>query len=126
LSKQYNETIKLEGNVNKENIEEIINAIDNSVNKVIITSGGGEVVSNIRLAKLIREKGIEIEVDGYCMSSCFNYIFLASVKRSIQNSAVLEFHGGVETTLAKESLPDFILRLSLSPLNVPIAVNYLV
>ena len=33
LSKQDNETLRLEGNVNKENIEEIINAIGNRINK---------------------------------------------------------------------------------------------
>ncbi len=110
LDKLDSNTLRLIGNINKENIEEILNYLDSDINKIVITSGGGEVTSNIRFGNLIRSKGIAVEVEEYCMSSCFNYVFLAASSKKIRKNSLIGFHGGVETTMAEISLPDFILR----------------
>ena len=91
-------TLRIVGDVEPETEKDIMHAIERGITKILITSGGGEVRTNIRIAKVIRGKGIKLEVVDYCMSSCFNYLFLAAKERNIRANSVLGFHGTAETS----------------------------
>ena len=94
-------TLRLVGYVDGLTVQQIVNAIDENINTIVITSGGGEVMANIRLARLIRERGIRLEVADYCLSSCFNYLFLAAVDKTVQENSVLGFHGSVDNAVPR-------------------------
>jgi hypothetical protein len=100
--------LRIIGDVDPETEKDIMHAIERGVTKILITSGGGEVKANIRVAMAIREKGIRLEVVDYCMSSCFNYLFLAAKERNIQPNSVLGFHGTAET-----SVPGLVKKIGL-------------
>jgi ATP-dependent protease ClpP protease subunit len=100
--------LRIIGSIYLSNIDDVMNKIDNNpqITRLIITSGGGEVRSNIKLAHVLKDKKIAIEVVDYCLSSCFNYLFLASPERTISPHSVLGFHG-----IATTSFP-FVYRIS--------------
>jgi ClpP class serine protease len=104
---QNDTSLRLIGSINRQNIDAVLEKIKNSpnINKLIITSGGGEVSSNIKVAYLLKERAMAIEVVDYCLSSCFNYLFLAASSRTIRPHSVLGFHG-----IATTSFP-FVARV---------------
>ena len=63
------------------------------INRLMITSSGGEVDAAIKLALWVFENNIDIEVPEYCLSSCANYIFTAARNKIIHEGAVVAWHG---------------------------------
>jgi len=62
--------------------------------RVIVNSGGGDVAAAIRIADDFRVRGIELVVDGYCLSSCANYWALAAPRVRL-SGGVVGFHGNL-------------------------------
>jgi len=62
--------------------------------RVIVNSGGGDVAAAIRIADDFRVRGIELVVDGYCLSSCANYWALAAPRVRLSDG-VVGFHGNL-------------------------------
>ena len=44
--------------------------------KIVISSEGGVVDSGMDMGDYIHKNGIDVEVDGICLSSCANYIWV--------------------------------------------------
>ena len=65
-----------------------------SINRVLIKSNGGATATSLQIAEWIEEYGLDVEVDGDCISSCANYIFVAGRNRVLPKLAILGFHGG--------------------------------
>lgn len=59
-----------------------------------IRSKGGPVKAGIPLGRWVRERGLDIKVMEYCMSSCANYVFPAARRKVVSNFAVIGYHGG--------------------------------
>ena len=59
-----------------------------------IRSKGGPVTAGIPLGRWVRERGLDIKVMEYCMSSCANYVFPAARRKVVSNFAVIGYHGG--------------------------------
>lgn len=59
-----------------------------------IRSGGGPVTAGMPLGRWVRERGLDIKVLEYCMSSCANYVFPAARRKVVSNFAVIGYHGG--------------------------------
>ena len=64
-----------------------------SVKRLVITSVGGEVKAAIALGQWVFQQGLSLEVDGYCLSSCANYVFPAARHKTIRKGAVVAWHG---------------------------------
>nr|WP_295786998.1 hypothetical protein [Rhodoferax sp.] len=65
-----------------------------SVDRVIISSGGGRMLAAIIIANWIHDKKLDVEIQKFCVSSCANYIFPAGRKKTIADGALLIWHGG--------------------------------
>jgi hypothetical protein len=63
------------------------------VERLVIDSSGGEVVAGIALGRWVYENKLDVGVDGYCLSSCANYVFPAGRKKTILPGAVVAWHG---------------------------------
>lgn len=82
------------GEINEKQNRKLFGKVANSViNRLIITSSGGEVVAGIELGKWIHDRGIDVEVVDYCLSSCANYVFTAGRKKTINDGAIVAWHG---------------------------------
>lgn len=65
-----------------------------SVTGVRIRSEGGATVTALEMAEEIERRALQVVVDGYCLSSCANYIYVAGRSRKVLPDSVLGFHGG--------------------------------
>ena len=60
------------------------------VRELIVNSFGGDETSALQIAQQIRQRHIDIVVDGVCAGACASYIFVAGINRTLQpDSAVI-------------------------------------
>ncbi|MCV2350661.1 hypothetical protein [Paucibacter sp. Y2R2-4] len=62
---------------------------------LVMASGGGDVDAAIEIAEIVFRRGINVEVQVMCMSSCANYIFPAGRTKTIAPGAIVGWHGNV-------------------------------
>ena len=63
------------------------------VNRLVITSSGGEVEAGIALGLWVFDHKLDIEIPEYCLSSCANYVFPAGKDKTIGAGAIVAWHG---------------------------------
>lgn len=63
------------------------------VRRLVVRSQGGDLRAAMRLGRRIHARGLDVEVDGYCLSACANYVFTAGRHKRIQAGAVVAWHG---------------------------------
>ena len=87
------ETLRFTGIIENQSFIEFQQKIDSHVNSIQLNSGGGKVKAALQIAKEIRDRKLSVSVEGFCISSCANYLFLAGVKKTI--SGIVGFHGSL-------------------------------
>lgn len=106
--------LRLDGHINSETADEFIEKFDAKVRVVELNSRGGDVKAGLAIAERLAAADIDVVVDGYCLSSCANYLFVAGRHKEILRGIVgyhgsaggcIKAKGGVENWL-KESSPD--------------------
>ena len=60
---------------------------------ITVESYGGKTVSGYRIAKILRQKGLGVEVRHLCLSACAGMIFVGAPQRRILPGGVVAFHG---------------------------------
>lgn len=116
-----NGTLVYDGALRPDSLERIQAVLGPArVTKLIIRSGGGEVIGAMKVARWVRDSGLDVEVDGMCFSSCANYIFPAGRHKYIVGEGIVGWHGTIEHLVYKheqgidkvdaETLP-FILQI---------------
>lgn len=63
------------------------------IDKIYISSRGGDVASGIDMGLIVYESRIDVVVDDICASSCANYIFPAASEKYIKKDSLLVWHG---------------------------------
>ncbi|RUL78205.1 hypothetical protein [Dyella choica] len=87
-------SIELRGDIEKNSYNEYLKVANGEFSKVILHSGGGYPSVALRIAENIADrKGVEIKVDGACLSACANYLALAGSRLDVDCHSVLGFHG---------------------------------
>ncbi|WP_162593313.1 hypothetical protein [Variovorax sp. PBL-E5] len=66
------------------------------ITKLVIDSVGGEPIAAIRLGTWLNAKGITIQIEKRCLSSCANYVFIGARKKIVLSPGVVAWHGGAE------------------------------
>lgn len=61
--------------------------------RLSITSSGGDVAAAIALGEWVFAQRLDVEVPDYCLSSCANYVFPAGRRKIIRAAAVVAWHG---------------------------------
>jgi hypothetical protein len=92
--------LTVKGLLSPESVDEVIRKIDRNTTAVHITSEGGDAIAAIKLADAIRSGHLDVRVEGYCYSSCANYVFLAARNKVLAPGAVLGFHGAPYSLLS--------------------------
>lgn len=101
-------SILLSGGINDGSAEQLDQALEAApaVTTVVLSSGGGWVREGKMLADVIRQRGLNTYVEGYCASAC-TIAFLAGKERAAAPSAKIGFHasrsiGSSEATYSPE------------------------
>lgn len=88
-------TIYFDGLLDVKSADLILRYLKSGANKLRVRSFGGDAESGLRVGLVISELNINVEVSGYCMSACANYLFLAARSKSLKKNSILGFHGGL-------------------------------
>ena len=70
----------------------------------MVNSGGGDVSAALDIADRILKNHLNIIVDGICISSCANYMFVVGASKIVTSGSLLGFHGGPAQTM------DFVFK----------------
>ena len=115
-------TLKYIGESGNDLLECLNKNIDKNIYKLIITSNGGDVVTSVFAATIIKIYNIRVDVLGVCISSCANYIATATPYLTIRDFSILGLHGGskpVSDEDVEKLLPrgEFTLRSTSEEIN---------
>lgn len=72
---------------------------ENPRSVIVAKSEGGDVRVALAIGEMISGSEISLIVDGYCLSSCANYILPAAKYKYILNDAIVGWHGGPARTV---------------------------
>lgn len=75
-------------------------ALEHGVRTIRITSGGGDILPALSLARDIHRHHATVIVEGICGGACANYLFLAAAKRTVRPGALVIFSGTDSARLA--------------------------
>ncbi len=93
-------TVVFQGLIYAATADEFVRAVEqHGANRVLIASGGGHVAPALRMARVIHDRGMDVEVFGQCFSSCANYIFPAGKNKSITALGLVGWHGNMQHLL---------------------------
>lgn len=93
-------TVVFQGLIDANAADEFASAVEqHGANRLLIASGGGHVAPALRMARLIHDRGMDVEVFGQCFSSCANYIFPAGKNKSITALGLVGWHGNMQHLL---------------------------
>lgn len=67
-----------------------------TIDTLVVDSGGGEIVTGMDFGYWALERGLNVMVDGVCLSSCANYVFTAGRSKTILPGSVVGWHGSAE------------------------------
>jgi ATP-dependent protease ClpP protease subunit len=88
-------TLHLQGRIQAGDDIAFRQAVTDQVDTVVVNSGGGDVIPALRMAEVIRARKLRVVVDGACVSSCANYLFVAGLRQEVRPNSVVLWHGGV-------------------------------
>lgn len=108
-------TLKISGPIFESMFRHINDVLTPQTSIIQIDSEGGDTAEALNIAELMKARKIELVVDGVCLSSCANYLFVAAETRKILSGSVVGWHGGYSNakTVFKEDLVDVIRRHAL-------------
>lgn len=101
-----NSTIYYDGWLAKPAIEKMFTLYKKAKSKptkLVINSEGGAIELGMEVGEWVYDNKLDVQVDGYCVSSCANYIFPAGKNKYLANRAIIGFHGGASSLSFDES-----------------------
>lgn len=61
---------------------------------LVVRSGGGDVSRGLEIGEAVAASQVTVVVDGFCISSCANWLFLGAPKKVVLPHSVVLWHGG--------------------------------
>ncbi|MGR4863694.1 hypothetical protein [Caulobacter sp. LARHSG274] len=89
------EILMVEGRITAGDDKVFADALTDQVGTIVVNSGGGDVIPALKMAARIRARNLRVAVDGACVSSCANYLFVAGRRQVVLTRSVVLWHGGV-------------------------------
>jgi hypothetical protein len=112
VNKFDDKTLIIRGNIDEGAYQEFKTAFTSKIKTVHISGGGGQVTEAVKIGLDLSRSGADVIVDGPCLSSCANYLFLAGKHKSIEGDGFVAFHGspwhGGLLTMGRQSMNEFI------------------
>lgn len=86
-------TLQFVGDIVPETERDFFLALDDGITTLVVTSTGGQLRPAVNIGLTIADRGLTVRVQGYCLSSCANYFFLAAERKIIAPGGLIGFHG---------------------------------
>jgi hypothetical protein len=95
--------ITFKGSLVRGDCNKFKSVLEDSTNRMVVNSQGGSVEDGICIGQeMVRRKFEEVTVDGVCLSSCANYLFLGATKKIIKKG-IVGYHGNLNALLDLDS-----------------------
>lgn len=88
-------TVSYQGGIVEGSFQALLAQLTPETTTLRIRSGGGNAEEAMLIGNQIIDQNLSLIVDGYCLSACANYVFLAAPKKTLLTGGVLGFHGAV-------------------------------
>ncbi|MDH5580564.1 MAG: hypothetical protein OEY33_01540 [Bdellovibrionales bacterium] len=111
-----NSTLQFEGRIHFGDHQNFLNLMTEDIKSIEVNSRGGIVGEAILIGEKIFDFKLDIIVNGLCLSSCANYLFVAGKKKKIK-SGLVGFHGNT-TAMYKQNWEGTVMDMrseGLSP-----------
>jgi hypothetical protein len=98
------DSLRVQGPLVDESVAAALALMDNAptpVKRVVLRSQGGDMRAAMRLGIAIFERGLDVEVDSYCVAACANYVFVAGANKRIRAGSLVAWFGSANA-------PDFV------------------
>lgn len=95
-------TIRLEGEIDRNSYQSYLDASKGGYSKAILSSVGGSPLPALTIAQDMRNYQPEIVVENYCLSACANYLVFASPSPTVTCGSVLVWHGTIANGISKK------------------------
>jgi len=89
------DTLEIDGAIDARSADIIGAFIDGGGRRIVIDSPGGDSVAGYRIAEKLSAAEVEVVVRRYCLSACANYVFVPARRKSLEEGALIGFHGGL-------------------------------
>lgn len=86
------DTLRFDGYIEEGEQERFRKVYNQNIKNLMVRSGGGSGIEGTKLGFELARADLTVVVDGPCLSSCANYVFLAGKKKIIRGGCV-GFHG---------------------------------
>jgi hypothetical protein len=108
-------TLKISGPILEPMFRQLNDVLTPETSIIQIDSEGGDTAEALNIAELMMARKMGLVVDGVCLSSCANYLFVAAETRKVLSGSVVGWHGGYSNakTVLKEDLVDVMRRHAL-------------
>jgi hypothetical protein len=104
-------TLKFAGKIAETEYSNFLKTVLPTHETLIVTSGGGFVGEAAQIAMHLQTQGLkEVVVEGRCMSSCANYLFLSAPKKVIREKSFVAYHGNATSSVFALNLPSLDLK----------------
>ncbi|KOC89263.1 hypothetical protein NG42_13110 [Winslowiella iniecta] len=90
--------VYLDGKINSDTYDQLADLLNQQdIRRLSINSTGGDVEAALKIARVIFEKKMDVEVRSLCASSCANYIFPAGQYKIIHDYSIIIWHGSMNS-----------------------------
>ena len=87
-------TVSYQGEIVEGSFQALLAQLTPETTTLRVRSGGGNAEEAMLIGNQIIDQNLSLVVDGYCLSACANYVFLAAPKKALLPGGILGFHGG--------------------------------
>lgn len=94
-------TLRFSGHIQNGDLESLESILTPEDTTLYLDSRGGDAEVGVRLAIKLLPNKMTVIVDGFCASSCANYLFTVGYKKEIRKGWV-GYHGNMTALLAKD------------------------
>lgn len=95
------DAIVFRGRILRRSVDEFLRVLraHPEVKRLVITSGGGQVISALDMGEAIHARQLDVDVPVACLSSCANYIFPAARRKRLGHPLAVGWHGNMTHVL---------------------------
>lgn len=94
--RQVGNAVRFDGRIDQPSVDEFLRLIrDPAIRRLVIRSPGGVVGAALQMGEAVHERGMDVEVEGACFSSCANYIFPAGRRKQMSSPTAVGWHGNM-------------------------------
>ena len=94
------EELRINGHINAAMAAQMHAALAHGPRVIRITSGGGDQLPALALARDVRRAHASLIVDGLCGGPCANYLFPAAARRTVTSGSLVIFSGTATSAIA--------------------------